>query len=81
MSVTAQLRLDTGWQSVPATKAFGKSIAGTPVETTLEIQVPADIAGPAHVRATASYRLNPTGEGKDLQAQPSAPPSLVITHR
>lgn len=78
VNVTAQVGLQQGWQSSPARKIFNRAIDGTPIETPLEFQIPADVSGAGRVRATVTYRLDPTGEGMDLRAQPSATPALTI---
>ena len=78
VNVTAQVVLQQGWQSNPVRQAFNRVIDATPVETSLEFKIPADVAGPARVRATVTYRLDPTGEGIDLRAQPAALPELTI---
>ena len=79
VNVSVQIGLDSGWRSRLARKTFDRTVDGTPIETTLEIQVPADVIGSAHVRAAVVYRLDPTGEGMDLQAQPADAPVLTIT--
>jgi len=79
VNVTVQVSLDQGWRSGTARKIFNRPIDATPIDTPLEIQLPADVVGAGHVRATVSYRLDPTGEGMDLHAQPAAAPALTIT--
>ena len=78
VSVTAQVGLEQGWQSSPVSRIFNQAIDRTPIETPLEIRLPGDVSGPARVHATVIYRLNPTGEGMDLRAQPPAMPAFTI---
>jgi hypothetical protein len=78
VSVTAQVGLEQGWQSSPVSKIFNQPIDRTSIDTPLEIRVPGDVSGPARVRATVTYRLNPTGEGMDLLAEPPAMPAFTI---
>jgi hypothetical protein len=81
--VAATCELIVGdWKSGPSVRQVNQAIGGTPIDAEFVFTIPADVSGAGEVRASAAYRLNPTGEGQDLRASPKTPlPPLAVVRR
>jgi hypothetical protein len=81
VAVTAELTCDSGWRSGVMRRDLNQPIRGGPVDAHFEVTIPADAAGQGRVRTAVIYRLNPTGEGEDLQERSAAPLPVVTIER
>jgi hypothetical protein len=80
--VTAEFGLDSGYRSGEQRREIEQRIArDSPVPARFEFPVPGEASGTGWVHTSVTYRLNPTGEGADLQEQVHAPLPVVTIAR
>jgi hypothetical protein len=78
VGITAQVSVGQAWSSAPVRKKYETALGTDPISVDIPIDLPPDVSGAATVRVITTYRLNPTGEGRDLHSEPASLPGVTI---
>ena len=80
VAVTAEFAAGT-WRGEPAVQRVNRAIGGAPVDVDFAFAIPAGVSGQGQLRVSGVYRLDPSGEGADIQASSKTPLPAVTVER
>lgn len=79
VAAIAEVDSGTGWRSGPARTQIDQALTkDKPLEARIEVPIPATAEGRLSVAVSVIYRVDATGEGRDLRERPSAALPLVM---
>jgi hypothetical protein len=78
-TVTVEIGADRGWRTDPVRSSLRQAVSRSqPLSTRVDVPIPPAASGMGAVRVTLVYRLNPTGEGQDLEERPAGLSAVSI---